>query len=228
MELRGQRVAAHHHRQAYHHLDIVFVDRSHRAVADPPDCEPEQHAAPRLLQEQGTRMPDRQWFGTKRGFQQDREHDNTDAVVEQAFPGDGRLQRRRHIGAAKHAHDRNRIGRADERSEHQAPDQRHDEAQPTSDIVEAEADHRRREQDTPGTQPDDRPASTAHIVPFDVQGTREQQERQHAIHERRMEVDAGDEPDHLFADVAAGQEMIEADDKQRCDQAHNRQADRGR
>lgn len=42
-----------------------------------------------------------------------------------------------------------------------------------------------------------------------------------------MEVDAGDEPDHLFADVAAGQKMIEADDEQRRDQAHDRQADRG-
>jgi hypothetical protein len=52
-----------------------------------------------------------------------------------------------------------------------------------------------------------------------------EQERQHALHQRPVEVDAGQELAHGGAEPGAGQQPVDADHGERGERAHDRQAD---
>jgi hypothetical protein len=55
---------------------------------------------------------------------------------------------------------------------------------------------------------------------IDVQGPGEQQERQHAVHERLVEIDVADEPRHDVMQVERGHEQVGGDDRQRAEERH--------
>ncbi len=171
-------------------------------------------------------MPDRERLAADCRGEDDREHNHADAIVEQALARNRRLQRRIDRGALQDAHHRHRIGRADQRAEHQAPDQRQIEPERMGQRVEAHAHDHRRDHHADRAQHEDRPAPAPHLAPVDVQRAREQQERQHTVHQGRLKVDAGDEAQHLFADIAGGKQPVDPDNDQRRDRAHHRQPDR--
>ena len=128
MEKLRQAIATHNDGEADHQLDIILVDRRHCLEPEPTDRQPEQGPASSLNEERFGCMTNRERLGAERCGEQDREYDNADAIVEEAFARDRRLKRRRHRGPLQHAHHGNRIGRADQRAEHEAPERR--DAQP--------------------------------------------------------------------------------------------------
>ena len=223
----GEAVAAHHDRERDHHLDIIFVDAAHRPEPDPADRKAEQNTAAGLDEEGLRGMTGRKGLGPDRRRQYDREHDDADAVVEQALAGDGRLERRRDRRALQHAHDRHRIGRADQRAEHEAPQKRDAKPERARQRVEPAADDQGRKQHADRAQNQDRPAPAPHLVPVDMERAGEQQEGQHAVHQRRVEVDPGKKARDALRQIARREQMIDADHQQRGDRAHDREPDGG-
>ena len=181
------------------HLDLVFVDRAHRAEA-----RSSRRPGPAARRRRPRRRTACAAWASENGSvpsadgQEDREDDHADAVVEQAFAGDRRLQRRRHVRARRSTP----ITATGSVGLISAPNTRHQmsgTSRPTSmaEQIEAAADQRGREQHADRAEHQDRPAPAPHLAPVDMQRAGEQQERQHAVHQRRVEIDAGDEPDDV-------------------------------
>jgi hypothetical protein len=148
--------------------------------------------------------------------QQDGKDHHPDPVIEQAFAGNRRLQRRRHARGFQHPHDRDRVSRADQGPEHQAPDQRHRQAHRRRQAPEPDPDQERRGHHPDRRQDQDLPASLAKVVDVDVHRPREQQERQHPVHQGLVEVDSLQEARHGAGQVTCrGQEIDRQDDQGR-------------
>ena len=104
----------------------------------------------------------------------------------------------------------------------------HAKAERTGQRPEAAADDQGREQHADRAQHEDRPAPAPHLAPVDMERAGEEQEGEHALHQRGVKIDAGEEGGDLLGKVACRQQPVEADHDQRRDRAHHREADRCR
>ena len=226
MDRMGDRVPPHDDRQRDQHLDIVLIDRFHAAIADPPDDEAEQRTANRFLEKQHTGSTEGEIRGSGRGCQENREDDDRDSVVEQAFPGNPRLQGWRHMRRFQDPENGDRIGRTDQGAENAAPKKRHIEPDQRPEAHEAQSDDDRGHEDAHRRHSRDRPFALEQQIEIDMERAREQEERQHAIEQRGAEIDAFEKAPHRSSDPDVRRERIDADNGKRGKRPHDGQADR--
>ncbi len=117
MQARGQRVATHDGGQGEQHLHLVVVDTAHQPERDGPEQQAQQQATARFMQQQFTGLSGTGRHAAGEHAQQQREDHHAHAIVEQRFPGDHQLQLARRFGGLQDAHDRDRIGGRNERTE---------------------------------------------------------------------------------------------------------------
>ena len=170
-------------------------------------------------------MPEGEMAGAGRRGDDDREDDDPDAVVEQALARHRRLQGRRHRRPLQDPHHRHRVGRADQGAEDEAPQERHLQAEQLAQQEEAEADDRRREENADGAEDEDRPPPPPHVVPVDVQRSGEEEEGQHPVHQRFVEIDVVEEARDAGRDVARRQDPVDREDDQGRHRAHDGKPD---
>ena len=218
-------IAAHDGRQGDESLHHVVVDAAQRKKGGSADDDAEGDAAAGLLGEEAEHGRGGEVALSRRRREQDGEHDDADAVVEQAFGGDRRLDGRRQHGAAKDRDDRHRVGGADKCAEHQAPDEGHVGAGEEQQALEPEADDQGRQHGADARQDEDRQAPTPHVVQVDAESAGEQQERQHAVEQGAAEVQAVDELPGVMNKAELRKEAADKDDRCRQDGAGDRQAD---
>jgi hypothetical protein len=220
--------SAHHHGQRDQHLRDEVGDATNQEEGDAADDGAEDDAAAGLQREEPRGLAERHLLLPGGRGEDDREDDHADAVVEQALRRDRRLDRRRQPGVLEDRDDGDRIGRRDQRAEHQAPDQRHVVADDQQQPLQPQPDKGGREQRAERGQRQDRPAALAHVAPVDVEGAGEQQERQHAVEQRRLEVEAVDEILREGMQVQAREQPRGDDDRRRGQRAEDGEPDRRR
>ena len=160
-----------------------------------------------------------------RRCQANREHHHADAVVEQALAADLGFELRRHPCRLQDAEHGDRIGRADQCAEHQAPDHRQVESEHRCHELEAEADDEGRDDHAEQRHRHHCKASLHQHVEIDVQGAGEQEEGQHRIQEDVIEVDVMKEGAYRIADAEAGDGRVERDHDKGGDGAHHGEPD---
>ena len=211
----------------------MIVDRRHRPTGDPAGEQAEQRAADDLVDEDLADRPcielaHRAVGRAHREGQAHAERHHRDAVVEQRLAGDLGLDRFRHLHRLQQPEDCDWIGRRDQRAEHQRPGEWQLEAAEPRQAVEGQPDQHGREQHADRRHQPDRPSLSAQHVDVDMQGSCEQQERQHAIHDRRVEIDLADRRAQGVGDAEAGEDRLRREQHQRTGQRHDQQADRVR
>jgi hypothetical protein len=228
VDSEGDRIGHHHQRQRDQDLQVVLVDRLDRPIGEVAGEETEHGPAKGLADEQPGHLegPERRAAITAGGDRhQDGEHHHADPVVEQALAGDLGLQRLRHLDGLEDAEHRHRVGRRDQRPEHQAIEKRDIQADQPNYPIGRRADQGGGDQHPHGGQRADRPLALDQVVEVHVQRTGEQEEAQHAVHQRLGQVEAGQRLAHRRLEPERRDQGIEGDHAHRRDQRDDHQAD---
>ena len=222
-----QRIGDHDHGEGDQDLEAVLVDRQHRAVPDIAEDDPEHRAADGFQQEQLDDLADADVAlrAADGNGHDDGEHHDPDTVVEQRFAGDLGLERARHRDGLEDSEHGDRVGRADQGAEDQRPDKRNLEAEQLEAVPHRPADQERRQDHAECRHHGDGPFAAQHLGKVDVERPGEQQEAEHALHQGFLEIDLAECRDHRVADGKRRRGIVDADDRQRCRQRDQHQAD---
>ena len=117
----GKRIGAGDQRQRDQNFDRIVVDQTHSLIGDVTRRDTKQQASASFHQQQLADGPGPGLFraAADRKSQQYGEQHDADAIVEQRFALHLDFERRRHPDVLQRAQHRHRVGRADERAEHQ-------------------------------------------------------------------------------------------------------------
>ena len=227
MQLLGQFIAAEHAGQGDQHLDLVVVHRAQQQEHRRAQRGTQQQSAARLQRQQVQRVVHGRGFLPDHDAQQQGEHHHADAVVEQRFARDHQADVVRRTGRLEDADHRDRIGRRDQRTEHQAVAQRQRQAHQRQGPVQGKADDQGRQQRAEHREDAHLPAIAAQQAHVDMQGAGEQQHRQHALHQHIGEVDRLQEA-FLVVVQRTEAETVRAEQEQRQQHRDYHHADGGR
>ncbi|KAK0350667.1 hypothetical protein LTR94_028110, partial [Friedmanniomyces endolithicus] len=103
-------------------------------------------------------------------------------------------------------HDGDRIRGTDDRAEEETPDQGEFDPDHTRQTPKARPDQEGRGEDTDGAEHGDLPSPFPEVLHIDVKRAREQQERQHSVHQRLVKIEIVEEGRHALGNTTRGQE----------------------
>jgi hypothetical protein len=223
---RGQRVAAHHQREGQHHFHAIVVHALQQPIGNPADDESKHRSAHGFLDKQQPDVRRRRVLAGHRDFLHDDERHHANAVVEQRFPGDLKLQTVRHFRVFQNPDHRHRIGGRNQPAEQQAPRIAQVEPQPAERPMNQRAEDKHGYDHTRDGQRGDDTALRGQLVQIDVQRPGEQEKTQHPLHQRVVEINLGEQLHRAIANP--GREMSGTDQPGRDQQGDQHHADRGR
>ena len=146
--------------------------------------------------------------------------DDGDTVIEEALAGDLRLQLPSNTDRLEHPEHGHGIGRTDERAEDESDDERN-----AGEPVERETDDEGGDQKADRGGKDHHPFLVGEIGEIDVQRAGEQDETQHPVHQRLVEIDAGDEGAQVRHQRQSRYRPVEPHRPERCRKSHDDEAD---
>ena len=209
------RVAHHDHRQRDQHLQIQLLHTVHGAVARVARDQAQYHAAQDFHREQFADVHEAGFAAMDGDADDDGKDDHADAVVEQRLPSQRHLQRGRHRDGSEQGQHRDGIGRTDQGAENQCPDEGDRVSRPAGQQPCAGADEKRGDQRARGRHQRDCAKPFAQGGQIYVQGAREQQETQHAVHQCVVKVDPRQHMDNQRVDVRSGHQGLDEQHRQR-------------
>ena len=209
--------------------DLVdrVVDPLEHLQDHPAGGEPEQRTTDRLLHEQHADVGGIEGVPVHGHAEDGQEDHDRHAVVEQRFPGNGNFQRLAGPGGLEDAHHRDRVGGRDQGAEQQAVDERQGVTGDLEQPVAAERHQEHAAQHAEGGEDADGPLARQQVVQVHVHGACEQQEAEHAVEQRLVELDLADD---ALGDVLGRTEacVVQQDQQQREQQRDHHDADGGR
>ena len=149
---------------------------------------------------------------------QRQKHDDADAVVEERFTGDLRLEALGRPQVVQQPHHRDRVGGRDQGAEDHGDDQRNGNAGEPEQPPCQPAHHQRRRQHADGRQHADRPLVPPQPAEIDVQRGGEQQEAEHPAHQRFVEVDVLQEADDRTLQRRRRRQRVDDDEGERAEE----------
>ena len=111
---------------------------------------------------------------------------------------------------------RDRVGGADQRAEHQRPDKGDIELEQSQQQPHPRPDHEDRDQGAEDRHHANHQTPSLEGPEIGMQGTGKQQETQHAVHQGLIEIDLPEHARGPLAYLKGGLDQIKSDNRQRC------------